>query len=141
MAGPLIWSRFQNMDTLSQYINKTKDFHSMDDFQSWVMMHGNNLRSAPNIRENRSCGCGCNMNIWIRGHKDGMDRWVFEGDSDTQYNKGITKIVIDCFTGLTTEQVKSYNFRSFRPIARATAFDTQRGIQCLINQIHKIVDS
>lgn len=140
--GPFLSVTINNtMDTLSTYVNKAEETIRSNDFDSWVVSLGKAFKVTPNLREEKRCGCGCDMHVWVRGFKGSDGTWIFEGDSDTLFNRGLTKIVLDSFTGLSSTQALGYNFHNFKPIARGINFHQRRGVQCIINQIHKIVNA
>lgn len=117
---------------------KADDSAKAGNFDTWISSLGATLPANPKLRATDKCGCGCNMKVWLTGTKDGMGNWIFQGESDSNRNRGITKIVIDTFTGLTRETILQHNFHSFRRLTSKVDFQTQRGIQCMVNQIHSL---
>ena len=81
---------------------------------------------------------GCQSSLWLwSNNKDNV--WQFDVLSDAHMVQGLGQIISDAYTGMTTDEVLETKFNAFVPLARLLTTQRQRGLQSVINHIHKRV--
>ena len=81
---------------------------------------------------------GCQSSLWLwSNNKDNV--WQFDVLSDAHMVQGLGQIISDAYTGMTTNEVLETKFNAFVPLARLLTTQRQRGLQSVINHIHKRV--
>jgi len=81
---------------------------------------------------------GCQSRVWLIAEKTGSV-WNFAIDSDAFIVKGIGKLVTTAFNGSTSQECLDIKFADFGLISRFLTGQRQRGLQSIINAIHKQV--
>ena len=81
---------------------------------------------------------GCQSSLWLWSDKS-KGTWQFDINSDAHMVQGLGQIVIDTFSGMTSSEVLDTKFINFQPLARLLTTQRQRGLQSVINHIHKRV--
>jgi cysteine desulfuration protein SufE len=81
---------------------------------------------------------GCQSRVWLIAEQTGTV-WNFAIDSDAFIVKGIGKLVTTAFNGSTSEECLDIKFADFGLISRFLTGQRQRGLQSIINAIHKQV--
>jgi len=81
---------------------------------------------------------GCQSRVWLIAEQTG-NVWNFAIDSDAYIVKGIGKLVTTAFNGSTREECLDIKFVDFGLISRFLTGQRQRGLQAIINTIHKKV--
>jgi sulfur transfer protein SufE len=81
---------------------------------------------------------GCQSSLWLwSNNKDNV--WQFDVISDAHMVQGLGQIISDTYTGMTTNEVLETKFNAFVPLARLLTTQRQRGLQSVINHVHKRV--
>ena len=83
---------------------------------------------------------GCQSRVWVLG-ENVNGQWNFAIDSDAYIVKGIGKLLCTTFNGCKTQDVLDIKFHDFKPIAGLLTTQRQRGIQSVINSIHRLVNA
>ncbi len=81
---------------------------------------------------------GCQSSLWLWSD-DSKGTWQFDIKSDAHMVQGLGQIVTDTFSGMTKYEVLETKFNAFIPLARLLTTQRQRGLQSVINHIHKRV--
>jgi len=81
---------------------------------------------------------GCQSRVWLIAEKTGSV-WNFAIDSDAFIVKGLGKLVTTAFNGSTATECLDIKFVDFGLISRFLTGQRQRGLQAIINTIHKKV--
>ena len=81
---------------------------------------------------------GGQSRVWLIAEQTG-DLYNFAIDSDAFIVKGIGKLVTTAFNGSTKEECLDIKFADFGLISRFLTGQRQRGLQSIINAIHKRV--
>ena len=81
---------------------------------------------------------GCQSSLWLWSD-DSKGTWQFDIKSDAHMVQGLGQIVTDTFSGMTKHEVLETKFNAFIPLARLLTTQRQRGLQSVINHIHKRV--
>lgn len=125
---------------LDQYIHSIQSLDSVEDVTQWLISLGKSqvISDSKSLRIRDNYITGCQNPLWLAGTLEQSGTWQFEADSDIYYVKGIAKIVTDSYSGLTGNDVVSISLHDFKPIAQMLPVQRQRGLQQIINRIHKI---
>ena len=81
---------------------------------------------------------GCQSRVWIIAEQTG-NVWNFAIDSDAFIVKGLGKLVTTAFNGSSSSECLDIKFADFGLISRFLTGQRQRGLQAIINNIHKTV--
>lgn len=81
---------------------------------------------------------GCQSRVWIIAEQTG-NVWNFAIDSDAFIVKGLGKLVTTAFNGSSSSECLDIKFSDFGLISRFLTGQRQRGLQAIINNIHKTV--
>jgi sulfur transfer protein SufE len=125
------------LEQLESYVKLVKDLRDSGLLYQCLLDYGKDINTDIGIRTPHNFVNGCQSQVWITG-KCKSDLWYFKFDSDAIMVKGLGKIVLDTFNGLTKEQIASITFHQFKPLAATLSTQRQRGLQAIINKIHKI---
>lgn len=125
------------LKNLESYIELVKDLKDSGLLYQCLLDYGKNIPTDIDIRTQSNYVNGCQSQVWITGKCD-KDRWTFTFDSDAIMVKGLGKIVLETYNGLTSEQIQSISFHQFKPLAVTLSTQRQRGLQAIINKIHTI---
>ena len=95
-------------------------------------------KTNEDFRKSENFVDGCQSSLWLwSNNKDNV--WQFDVISDAHMVQGLGQIVIDTFSGMTSSEVLDTKFINFQPLARLLTTQRQRGLQSVINHIHKRV--
>jgi len=125
------------LEQLESYVKLVKDLRDSGLLYQCLLDYGKDIDTDIGIRTPHNFVNGCQSQVWITG-KCKSDLWYFKFDSDAIMVKGLGKIVLDTFNGLTKEQIATITFHQFKPLAATLSTQRQRGLQAIINKIHKI---
>jgi len=81
---------------------------------------------------------GCQSSLWLWSDNS-KGTWQFDIKSEAHMVQGLGQIVADTFSGMTRQEVLETKFNAFIPLARLLTTQRQRGLQSVINHIHKRV--
>lgn len=128
---------------LEQYIHSIQSQDSVEDVTRWLIALGkaHTVNDSKGLRLRENYITGCQNPLWLAGVCDQSGKWQFEADSDIYYVKGIAKIVADTYSDLDRSEIVSVTFHDFKPIAQMLPVQRQRGLQQIINRIHRIVNT
>ena len=86
------------------------DFAFLDDWEDrymHVIDLGRGLPPLPvEAKTDQNKVKGCASQVWLVSSKAG-EQWQFQGDSDAHIVKGLVAIVLEIFSGRTSEDIKS----------------------------------
>ena len=95
-------------------------------------------KTNEDFRKSENFVDGCQSSLWLwSNNKDNV--WQFDVISDAHMVQGLGQIVSDTYTGMTTNEVLETKFNAFVPLARLLTTQRQRGLQSVINHVHKRV--
>ena len=81
---------------------------------------------------------GCQSRVWIVSEQTG-NVWNFAIDSDAFIVRGLAKLVTTGFNGCSAQECLDIKFIDFGLISKFLTGQRQRGLQAIINNIHKQV--
>ncbi len=81
---------------------------------------------------------GCQSSLWLWSEPQN-NKWQFDIISDAHMVQGLGQIVTDVFSGMSSSEVLETKFIDFHPLSRLLTTQRQRGLQSVINHIHKRV--
>lgn len=125
------------LKNLESYIELVKDLKDSGLLYQCLLDYGKNIPTDIDIRTQSNYVNGCQSQVWITG-TCAEDTWNFKFDSDAIMVKGLGRIVLETFNGLTAEQIQAITFHQFKPLAVTLSTQRQRGLQAIINKIHTI---
>lgn len=125
------------LEQLESYVKLVRDLQDSGLLYQCLMDYGKNITTDIDIRTQQNFVNGCQSQVWITGTCE-ADRWRFKFDSDAIMVKGLGKIVLDTYNGLTHQEIATITFHQFKPLASTLSTQRQRGLQAIINKIHKI---
>ena len=95
-------------------------------------------KTNEDFRKSENFVDGCQSSLWLwSNNKDNV--WQFDVISDAHMVQGLGQIISDTYTGMTTNEVLETKFNAFVPLARLLTTQRQRGLQSVINNVHKRV--
>ena len=95
-------------------------------------------KTNEDFRKSENFVDGCQSSLWLwSNNKDNV--WQFDVISDAHMVQGLGQIISDTYTGMTTNEVLETKFNAFVPLARLLTTQRQRGLQSVINHVHKRV--
>lgn len=95
-------------------------------------------KTTEDFRQSENFVDGCQSSLWLWSDNS-KGTWQFDINSDAHMVQGLGQIVIDTFSGMTSSEVLETKFNAFIPLARLLTTQRQRGLQSVINHIHKRV--
>jgi cysteine desulfuration protein SufE len=125
------------LEQLESYVELVKDLRDSGLLYQCLIDYGKNIDTDIGIRNQQNFVNGCQSQVWITGTCK-SDLWYFKFDSDAIMVKGLGKIILDTYNGLNKEQIAAITFHQFKPLASTLSTQRQRGLQAIINKIHKI---
>lgn len=125
------------LEQLESYVKLVRDLQDSGLLYQCLMDYGKNITTDIDIRTQQNFVNGCQSQVWITGTCN-SDKWHFKFDSDAIMVKGLGKIVLDTYNGLNKNQIAEITFHQFKPLASTLSTQRQRGLQAIINKIHKI---
>lgn len=128
-----------SLETITTYTESFSNIKTEDELYSVLLELARQIKTDGTIRSKQHFIYGCQANAWLNAtKKDGV--WIFSFDSESALIKGVGKIVIDTFNGLSTENILKIKFHNFKSLAAKLNFERQKSLQILINQIHTLVN-
>lgn len=129
------------MSKLEEYSEIISSFKRINDVQEWIttisegvtITNGSSLR----IKSNHVRGCCPNCMVWADRDLS-QEGFYFRLDSDNDIIKGLCKILMDTYNGLSKEQILETRYKDFYFLSRTLKADKQKSLQYLINRIHKL---
>lgn len=129
------------MNTIQQYTETFNDFTNREQMLDYLIFLGESLPAMSKEHINKKTHVrGCQNNIWITCQKDN-DACYYSFHSDSKVVRGICKVFQDVYTGKSAEQITDINYYDFKDIAANMTHERQRGMQAIINRIHKLAIS
>lgn len=125
------------IEKLDSYIKLIKDLDDTGMLYQCLLDLSKEIQTDIDIRLPANYVNGCQSQVWITG-KCSENSWSFKFDSDALMVKGIGKIMLDTFNGLTSAEIQNITFHNFKPLAATLSTQRQRGMQAIINKIHQI---
>jgi cysteine desulfurase/selenocysteine lyase len=127
-------------ETIKKYNQITKNFWSNDAYTKWMLELGSNYEIEKGIRLKEYFVRGCENQLWIKCTADG-NSVTFGADSDALVNKGILHILQETFESCTPAEAKEITMYDFRDIVAPLSAVKKKGIQQMINSVHKQLDA
>jgi cysteine desulfuration protein SufE len=125
------------LEQLDSYVKLVKDLRDSGLLYQCLLDFGKDIDTDIDIRTQQNFVNGCQSQVWITGSCKN-DIWSFKFDSDAIMVKGLGKIILDTYNGLTKDQISAITFHQFKPLAATLSTQRQRGLQAIINKIHRI---
>ncbi len=125
------------LEQLDSYVKLVKDLRDSGLLYQCLLDFGKDIDTDIDIRTQQNFVNGCQSQVWITGScKNNI--WSFKFDSDAIMVKGLGKIILDTYNGLNKDQISAITFHQFKPLAATLSTQRQRGLQAIINKIHRI---
>lgn len=126
-------------ETLDRYNAIISKFTDSSQFHMFLIEQGSKLKikDINKLRVKDNYMRGCRSPIWVIARIED-NTWHFEFDSDTLIAKGLARIVQNVFSGMTTSEIGQITFKDFGNIARRLPVERQKGLQAMINRVHKL---
>ncbi len=125
------------LEQLASYVKLVKDLRDSGLLYQCLLDFGKDIDTDIDIRTQQNFVNGCQSQVWITGSCKN-DIWSFKFDSDAIMVKGLGKIILDTYNGLNKDQISAITFHQFKPLAATLSTQRQRGLQAIINKIHRI---
>jgi cysteine desulfuration protein SufE len=125
------------LEQLDSYVKLVKDLRDSGLLYQCLLDFGKDIDTDIDIRTQQNFVNGCQSQVWITGSCKN-DIWSFKFDSDAIMVKGLGKIILDTYNGLNKDQISAITFHQFKPLAATLSTQRQRGLQAIINKIHRI---
>lgn len=130
-----------SMNTIEQYTQQLTDLTSRDQVLEYLIYLGESLPEFNSKNINKQTHVrGCQNNIWATCQKE-TDRCYYSFHSDSKIVRGVCKILLDVYNSKTATEVTSISYYDFRSIASLLTHERQRGMQAIINRIHRLAKS
>jgi sulfur transfer protein SufE len=127
-------------NTLETYIETINDIKDYSEFVEWVNLLSKQLTVDPSIRTPEYFVYGCQVSTWFKCSVDD-NKLFFSFDSDSNFAKGVVKILLDIIDGSTAEEIKRLSFYDFRQISRYLPTERQRTLQIILNKAHELANT
>jgi sulfur transfer protein SufE len=127
-------------NTLETYIETINDIKDYSEFVEWVNLLSKQLTVDPSIRTPEHFVYGCQVSTWFKCSVDD-NKLFFSFDSDSNFAKGVVKILLDIINGSTAEEIKKLSFYDFRQISRYLPTERQRTLQIILNKAHELANT
>tara|TARA_R110001592_G_scaffold1805_14_gene10932 strand:+ start:32894 stop:33283 length:390 start_codon:yes stop_codon:yes gene_type:complete len=95
-------------------------------------------KTNDDFRQSENFVDGCQSSLWLWSDTQN-NKWQFDIISDAHMVQGLGQIVTDVFSGMSSSEVLETRFINFQPLSRLLTTQRQRGLQSVINNIHKRV--
>ncbi len=128
-----------SLETIHSYTEKFSNIKTEEELYSVLLDLARQVKLDGSIRSKQHFIYGCQANAWLKATKKD-DVWIFSFDSESALIKGVGKIVMDTFNGLSADDILKIKFHSFKGLAAKLNFERQKSLQILINQIHTLVN-
>lgn len=126
------------MEKIDHYEKALQNISNTVQLNEFLISLSKHVADNHTLRVNQNYLYGCQSDLWIAGElANGC--WRFQYDSNSLLVKGMCKVIMDCMDRLTSEQISSINFFTFRRIAAKFPHQKQKSIQLLINRTHNII--
>ncbi len=110
-------------------------------FDEWLLEQGRSVPPEKSIqlRKPENFIRGCEVSTWIAGYNT-ENGWQFDYDSESKINRSLAEIVVNVCNGCTTDRIRTINFSDFADITAYLPYNKKKGVQLMLNRIHKITN-
>ena len=125
------------MNILKTHIDRIKNFTSSDQVSDYLMQLGNEVQVDSSIRIRENFVRGCQSFVWVDCEKSNNTvKFKFSGSG--KLSLGVCKVLSDALNDKTVEEITRTTFSEFHEFSRSLPINRQRGMQAILNRMHKI---
>ncbi len=103
----------------------------------YLIDYGKKSNNFPeNDKNDGNLMSGCLAKVWVKSYKKNNKNY-FEGDSDALIVKGLVKIIVEAFSGLSTEEIKNIRHDVVNQLGLGPSLSARRqvGMMAMIDHI------
>jgi len=124
------------MKTIKDYIKELEHFDA-DDVYDYVLELGSETPKADIVKNESTFVPGCVSQVYVIG-EEGALGWNFSLDSDSYMVRGIGSIIVECLSGMTTDELSAVTWADFEQLSRFFSQQRKQGMQAIINKCKQI---